>query len=110
MKVETQLAGASMTNVELRDPQKIYHRLDLGGLKKLAPDVAWDGYLAKIGFPDITAINVAQPDFVKELDAMTKSVKIARLAHVPALAPRARDVALAVARRSSTSGSSSGRS
>jgi putative endopeptidase len=77
LKVETQLAGASMTNVELRDPKKIYHRLDLGGLKKLAPDVAWDGYLAKIGFPDITAINVAQPDFVKEVDAMTKSVKIA---------------------------------
>ncbi len=77
LKVETQLAGASMTNVELRDPQKIYHRLDLAGLKKLAPDVAWDGYLAKIGFPAITAINVAQPDFVKELDAMTKSVKIA---------------------------------
>ncbi len=76
LKVETQLAGASMTNVELRDPKKIYHRLDLGGLKKLAPDVAWEGYLAKVGFPDITAINVAQPDFVKAFDAMTRSVKI----------------------------------
>ena len=76
LKVETQLAGASMTNTELRDPQKIYHRIDLAGLKKLAPDVAWDGYLAKVGFPGITAINVAQPDFIKELDAMTKSVKI----------------------------------
>jgi endothelin-converting enzyme/putative endopeptidase len=75
MKVETQLAGASMTNVELRDPQKVYHRLDLEGLKKIAPDVSWDSYLAKVGFPSITAINVAQPDFVKELDAMTKSVK-----------------------------------
>jgi putative endopeptidase len=76
LKVETQLAGASMTNVELRDPKKIYHRLDLGGLKKLAPDVAWEGYLARVGFPDITAINVAQPDFVKAFDAMTRSVKI----------------------------------
>jgi len=77
LKVETQLAGASMTNTELRDPKKIYHRLDLEGLKKLAPDVAWDGYLAKIGFPGITAINVAQPDFVKAFDAMTSGVKIA---------------------------------
>ena len=76
LRIETQLAGASMTNVELRDPKKIYHRLDLGGLKKLAPDLAWDSYLAKVGFPGITAINVAQPDFVKELDAMTRSVKI----------------------------------
>jgi putative endopeptidase len=74
--IETQLAGASMTNVELRDPKKIYHRLDLDGLKKLAPDVAWDGYLAKAGFPGITAINVAQPDFVKAFDAMSRSVKV----------------------------------
>jgi putative endopeptidase len=77
LKVETQLATASMTNVELRDPQKIYHRLDLVGLKKLAPSVAWDAYLAKVGFPDITAINVAQPEFVKAFDAMTKSVSAA---------------------------------
>jgi putative endopeptidase len=77
LQVETQLARASMTNVELRDPKKIYHRLDLGGLKKLAPDVAWDGYLAAMGFPGITAINVAQPDFVKAFDAMTRAVKIA---------------------------------
>ncbi len=74
LAIETQLADASMTNVELRDPQKIYHRLDLDGLKKLAPDVSWDGYLASIGFPAITAINVAQPDFVKKLDAMSKTV------------------------------------
>ncbi len=77
MKLETALAGASMTNIELRDPQKVYHRIDLAGIKKLAPDVPWDGYLAKIGFPDITAINVAQPDFVKQLDTMTKGEKIA---------------------------------
>ena len=46
-------------------------------LKKLAPDVAWDGYLAKVGFPGITAINVAEPDFVKAFDAMSRRVKIA---------------------------------
>jgi endothelin-converting enzyme/putative endopeptidase len=74
MKVETELAGASMTNVELRDPQKVYHRLDLDGLKKIAPSIAWESYLGDLGFPGITAINVAQPDFVKRLDSMTKTV------------------------------------
>ncbi len=73
IKVETELAGASMTNVELRDPQKVYHRLDIDGLKKLAPDVSWDAYLEGIGFPGISAINVAQPDFMKRFDAMTKT-------------------------------------
>jgi putative endopeptidase len=75
LAIETQLAGASMTNVELRDPQKIYHRLDRAGLKELAPDVGWDAYLAAIGFPDIAAINVGQPEFIKALDGMTKTVK-----------------------------------
>jgi endothelin-converting enzyme/putative endopeptidase len=77
LKIETELAGASMTNVELRDPQKVYHRLDLDGLKKIAPDVAWDAYLAELGFPAIRAINVAQPDFVKRFDAMTRTVTLA---------------------------------
>jgi endothelin-converting enzyme/putative endopeptidase len=39
--------------------------------------VSWDGYLAGLGFPAIVQINVAQPEFVKKLDAMTKSVPIA---------------------------------
>jgi endothelin-converting enzyme/putative endopeptidase len=79
LKVETRLAGASMTNVELRDPQKVYHRLDLAGLVKLAPDLDWSSYLASIGFPAITAINVAQPEFFKELDAMTKGPKSVKI-------------------------------
>jgi endothelin-converting enzyme/putative endopeptidase len=76
MKLETDLAGASMTNVELRDPQKVYHLLNIDGLKTLAPDVSWDGYLTAIGFPAITFINVGQPEFVKKLDAMIAGVKI----------------------------------
>jgi endothelin-converting enzyme/putative endopeptidase len=74
LKVETELAGASLTRVELRDPQKIYHHMTLAELKGVAPDVQWDGYLGSIGFPAITAFNVAEPEFFKKLDAMTKSV------------------------------------
>ncbi len=76
MKIETELANASMTNVELRDPQKTYHRLDADGLKKIAPDLPWDGYFTDLGFPSLTAINVAQPDFFKKLDEMSKKVPI----------------------------------
>jgi putative endopeptidase len=76
LAVEKDLAGASMTNVELRDPQKLYHRLDIDGLKQLAPGVPWDAYLVAAGFPSISAINVAQPDFVKKVDAMTKGVAL----------------------------------
>ena len=77
LKLETDLAGASLTNVELRDPQKIYHHMTLDELKKLAPDLPWDGFLAGIGFPAITAFNVAEPEFFKKVDAMTKSTPMA---------------------------------
>jgi endothelin-converting enzyme/putative endopeptidase len=77
MKIETDLAKASMTNVELRDPQKTYHKLDADGLKKLAPEVPWDGYFADLGFPGLSSINVAQPDFFKNLGAMAKKVPLA---------------------------------
>ena len=75
IRMETDLAGASMTNVELRDPQKIYHLVNLDGLKGLAPDLSWDAYLAGVGFPSIAAINVAQPEFVKKVDALVAMAK-----------------------------------
>jgi putative endopeptidase len=74
MTLEATLARASMTNTELRDPQKIYHRLDLEGLKRIAPDVSWDLYLGTVGFPDIRSINVGQPDFVKKFNELAKTV------------------------------------
>jgi putative endopeptidase len=76
MTLETSLAGASMTNVDLRDPKKVYHRLDLDGLRRIAPDVSWELYLGAMGFPDIQAINVGQPEFVKKFDEMAKTVAI----------------------------------
>ncbi len=74
MKTETALARASMTKVDLRDPKKIYHRIELAGLKKLAPDFPWDEYLKERGFPGITAINVAEPEFFKAFDASLQSL------------------------------------
>jgi putative endopeptidase len=76
MKVETDLAGSSMTNVELRDPQKIYHLVNIDGLKMLAPGASWDAYLATVGFPGIADINVGQPDFIKKFDAMITALKM----------------------------------
>ena len=77
LKIETDLAGASMTNTELRDPQKIYNKLDRKGIKEIAPAIAWDEYFAALGEDKLTALNVAQPDFAKAASAMVKSMPIA---------------------------------
>jgi endothelin-converting enzyme/putative endopeptidase len=78
IKVETQLADASMKRVDMRDPQKVYHHTTIAELKVLAPTIAWDGYFAALGAPSLSAFNVAVPDFVKKVDAMTKSVPMAQ--------------------------------
>jgi endothelin-converting enzyme/putative endopeptidase len=74
VKFETDLANASMTRVDMRDPQKIYHHTTAAELRTLAPTFGWDGYFQSLGFPNLAAFNVAQPDFVKKVDAMSKSV------------------------------------
>jgi len=76
MKIETQLAKASMTRVEMRDPQKLYHKMNLAELQKLSPDFDWGLYFNLIGKPDIKEINVNQPDFIKEIGKMTNSISI----------------------------------
>ena len=70
LRFERALSLSSMSRVEQRDPQKIYHRLERVGLKKAAPDFAWDAYFAALGVPDVSAINVAQPEFMKGFDAL----------------------------------------
>jgi putative endopeptidase len=76
MSIETQLAKASLTKVERRDPQNVYHRMSVAQVKKLAPDYPWDGYLRGAGLTLQGDLNVATPEFFKEANRMLKSVPI----------------------------------
>jgi putative endopeptidase len=76
MKIETTLANASMTRVETRDPEKIYHRMAAEDLQKLTPHFDWAVYFKAIGFPGIRVVNASQPDFLKALDAQLTSVSL----------------------------------
>src|SRR5260370_5171323 len=69
LKIETSLAKASMSNVDMRDPVKTYHKMKVSELQALTPDFSWDSYLKTAGHADVTELNVAQPGFFKALDA-----------------------------------------
>jgi len=69
LRIETSLAKASMSNVDLRDPIKTYHRMKIAEVQSLTPDFSWDSYLKITGHPDVAEMNVAQPEFFKALDA-----------------------------------------
>lgn len=76
MALETKLAGASMTRVELRDPNTTYHRMVTAELKTLTPDFSWKDYFKNISESNITAINMAQPEFFKELNHDLSAVSL----------------------------------
>ena len=70
MAIETELAKVSMTRVERREPEKTYHRMTPAELAKLTPDFDWTVYFERVRSPEITALNVAQPEFVRGMDAL----------------------------------------
>jgi len=72
LDMETVLARASLTREQRRDPRRMYHRMTLAQLKRLAPRFDWTAYLGAAGVPRGTAINVAQPRFFAALDGMLK--------------------------------------
>ncbi len=79
MNLETQLAKASMPRVEMRNPNKIYHKMTMKELISLSPDFNWNEYFANIGTKEPKDINVAQPDFVKEINNVVKNTPIENL-------------------------------
>jgi putative endopeptidase len=77
MTVETQLAQASSTRVELRDPAANYHRMTPAELQAQTAHFVWADYFRETGFPDIAEVNLEQPKFFQQLDQMLVSVPLA---------------------------------
>jgi putative endopeptidase len=76
MVLETKLAQASITNVEQRDPENIYHKMSSADLKALMPDFSWEAYFQGIGSPSLESINVGQPGFFKQMNAQLKETPL----------------------------------
>ena len=69
MALETSLATASRTRVELRDPQKNYNKMTQTDLQKLTPNWNWADYFKGINLVEPGDINVQQPEFFKAANA-----------------------------------------
>ena len=69
MRIETALAGASLTRVERRDPHKVYHRKSLQELEQAAPAIDWNAMFRHAGLKPGPWLNLSQPAFVAEIQA-----------------------------------------
>jgi len=68
MRIETALAKGQMTRVERRDPPKLYHKMTVAELEKLAPQFRWKVYLDKVGQRELSSLNVVAPDYFRTLN------------------------------------------
>jgi putative endopeptidase len=70
VRLETELAKASLDAVSRRDPVQVYHKMTTAELQALTPHFDWARYLKTAGAPAISAVNVAEPDFMKAFDQL----------------------------------------
>lgn len=76
MALETQLAKASMTRLEQRDPNKTYNKVTTVELAKLSPVFNWNRYFMELGLGDPGSVNLNQPIFVKEISNMLTTIPV----------------------------------
>jgi putative endopeptidase len=72
--IETMLAKASMSKIDMRDPEKMYHKMTTKEFAALTPSINWNTYLDAVGIRNISNVIVAQPEFYTALNGAIKSV------------------------------------
>jgi putative endopeptidase len=76
LAIETRLAQASRTPVELRDREAQYNKKSLTELASLAPNVNWELYLKTIDVGGVSDVIVGQPEFFQRASEMVGSVAV----------------------------------
>ena len=77
MAIETDLAKATLTRVDRRDPYKLFHKYTRAQLVALTPTFGWDAYWGGLGLPAPATLNVTEPAFYKEVEHQLKTRIIA---------------------------------
>ena len=77
MRMETSLAKTHLTRVELRDPQKIYHKFLVADLSSSTPSINWQTMLQAFGVTaKVDSILASNPVFLKSADSLLTSASI----------------------------------
>ena len=81
MRIEAALARGQMTRVERRDPPKLYHKMSVEELRKLAPAFEWNTYFAKTGVETsasrLASLNIVTPDYFHVMNEEIKKENLA---------------------------------
>ena len=73
LRIETALARSSMDRTERRDPKKHDHKMTREAALELAPDFYLARYFTDMNSPSFSHLNVSNPDFFKQVNAIIES-------------------------------------
>jgi len=74
--LEKALAGASLTPIEMRNPQRLYNKFDIAGITKATAGLDWATLLGKLKIQGQDSIIVGMPKFFVELARQMKATPI----------------------------------
>jgi len=77
LRIETALAKGSMTRVQRRDPNNVYHRMTVQELQALSPSFPWTAYFAAYGLNNLASLNVGAPEFMKTMESVIAAEDLA---------------------------------
>src|SRR5215470_2402291 len=79
LRIETALAKASMDRTLRRDPKNRDHKMARDQAIALAPNFYLARYFTAVGAPNFTEMNVANPDFFKQVNGVVESESLEAL-------------------------------
>jgi putative endopeptidase len=77
LAIQTRLAKAALTPVELRNPDNRYNKMTVAAAQEKTPNFSWTTYMTARGVPPVTELNIGQPKFFEEMNLMLKEVSLA---------------------------------
>ena len=77
LTLETAMAQAQMSRVEMRDPNKLYNKFSIEGLTAKTPNLNWAGILPELGYKvKQDSVNVSNPKYMIFLDSLLNKVPL----------------------------------
>jgi putative endopeptidase len=73
LRIETSLAKAAMDRTARRDPKNLDHKMSRDEAVALGPNFYLNRYFIAVGAPNLTQLNVPNPDFFKQVNGVLES-------------------------------------
>ena len=76
MRIQMRLAYASLSRVQMRNPDNRYKKVSLTEANSITPNFNWDEYMKLRGISGVESFNIGQPEFFKAVNKLIGDISI----------------------------------